>query len=76
MMDRFPLCLEHMKDLHYFPLPDEHYIPHTKLGRSIEYLKDTPLMINEIYYLHNALLSKIEDIIQNIEAKYDQNDSG
>ena len=57
----------------HFPLPDEHYIPHTKLGRSIEYLKDTQLMINKIYYLHNALLSKIEDIIQNIEAKYDQN---
>ena len=59
---------------HGFPLPDEHYIPHTKLGRSIEYLKDPQIMINEIYYLHNALLSKIEDIIQGIKAKYGQDE--
>ena len=51
----------------HLPLPDEHYIPHTKLGRSIEYLKDSQLMTNEIYYLHNILVGKIREIIQDIK---------
>ena len=51
------------------PLPDEHYIPHTKLGRSIEYLKDPQLMINEIYYLHNGLVGKVREIILDIRKR-------
>ena len=51
------------------PVPGRDYIPHTKLGRSIEYLEDAQLMINEVYYLHNALVGKVREIILEIRRK-------